>query len=226
MKSGLAFVGSILVSGTQRRHLFRWIESQRSGYLLNKPSPWLTFDAIEFLKDLVPTALAVFEYGSGGSTLFWLAVGSVCISVEHDPDWYEVVSQRIRSNKAADYRLVLPEVKNHGSPQSDYSDPDAYASADERFHNCSFQRYVSQIDQFPDQHFDIILIDGRARPSCIKHSVSKVKIGGMLVVDNSERDYYFTKTRAYLEPFQVKEFPGAGPLGKHFWKTSIFIRSS
>ncbi|MES1224680.1 MAG: hypothetical protein ABUT20_54815, partial [Bacteroidota bacterium] len=36
----------------------------------------------------------------------------------------------------------------------------------------------------------LILIDGRARTSCIKHAVGKLKPSGFLILDNAERKYY------------------------------------
>lgn len=49
------------------------------------------------------------------------------------------------------------------------------------------------IKKFPDNYFDIVLVDGRSRPSCLFHSLNKVKKGGLLVLDNAEREYYLCK---------------------------------
>jgi predicted O-methyltransferase YrrM len=87
-----------------------------------------------------------------------------------------------------------------------------------------FALYVKQIDEFPDEYFDIILIDGRARPSCIKRSVSKVKPGGLLILDNSEREYYLAKAIEYLKAFQRNEFYGLVSSVPVISKTDIFIR--
>ena len=47
--------------------------------------------------------------------------------------------------------------------------------------------YATFIDSFPDHSFDLIVIDGRARAACIQHAIRKVKKGGYLLIDNSER---------------------------------------
>jgi hypothetical protein len=53
------------------------------------PVPWYTFPAVEYLEQLDFKGRKVFEYGSGNSTLWWLAKGANVASVENDRDWYE-----------------------------------------------------------------------------------------------------------------------------------------
>jgi hypothetical protein len=122
-----------------------------------------------------------------------------------------------------DYRLVLPEPAEN-KKASDIADPNLYLSKDVLSLGYDFRNYVCQIDPYPDNYFDIVSIDGRARPSCIMHSVSKVKVGGMLILDNAERKYYFTKTKDYLGNYEKKEFWGVGPIGVNLWKTDIYLR--
>src|SRR6185312_3507964 len=83
---------------SQRRHLPTWVASMRKNYLLTKPSPWVTFDAIDHIENYLRSQrrpLRAFEYGSGGSTLYWQSRQVECVSVEHDPAWYELVRERI-----------------------------------------------------------------------------------------------------------------------------------
>lgn len=217
----MRFAKTIAASSDQRKHLPAWLRSLTPNYLLSAPSPWLTFDAIEFIGKHIPLPQRVFEYGSGGSTLFWLSLGATCVSIEHDPQWYDVVKQRCRSRSELTYKLVPPEPADSNA---DVADPAEYASADQRYREHSFYHYVSQIDHFPDGTFDVVLVDGRARPSCIAHSAAKVKSGGLLVLDNAERDYYLSRTRNYLEPFGEQGFWGVGPAGWNMWRTVVFVR--
>jgi hypothetical protein len=50
--------------------------------------------------------------------------------------------------------------------------------------------YVKSIEDYPDGYFDLVVVDGRARPSCILHSMQKVKVNGILLLDNADRSYY------------------------------------
>ncbi|MCI0621946.1 MAG: hypothetical protein L0387_09790 [Acidobacteria bacterium] len=223
--SQFTFLLSLLYCPRQCKHVFRWLRSLQRDYLLNQPSPWLTFDAIQFLEGHLRRDMRIFEYGSGGSTLFWLTWGASCVSVEHDQCWHALVCQRLGSSTAIDYRLVTPQLN---PPEQkipvDWADPEECVSSDETYRGSNFRNYVSQIDEFPDDSFDLVLIDGRARPGCIKHSRCKVKIGGLLVVDNADRDYYFAQTLTYLENFERRHFFGAGPLNSYPWMTDIFLR--
>lgn len=217
------FILHLLCSHTQREHIFRWIKSLQPDYLLDQLSPWLTFDAIEFLKPRLREGMRVFEYSSGGSTLFWLRYGALCVSIEHNPDWYKLMHHRLKGMEKIDYRLVLPEPAEDKGAR-DIADPNRYLSEDVLSLGYNFRDYVCQLDPFPDNYFDIVSIDGRARPSCLMHSVTKVKVGGMLILDNAERSYYFAKTKDYLENYEKKEFFGVGPVCENMWKTNIYLR--
>ncbi|NVO13646.1 MAG: SAM-dependent methyltransferase [Rhodoplanes sp.] len=54
-----------------------------------EPLPWLTYPAIDFLDSLELRGRRVFEFGSGGSTLFWARRGATVCSVEHHVPWFE-----------------------------------------------------------------------------------------------------------------------------------------
>ena len=183
--------------------------------------PWLTFDAADELQKRLPSNPVVFEYGSGGSTLFWLKHGARCTSVEHDEQWYAQVRQRVGDPTRLDYRLVLPEP---AAADGDPTDPRGYRSTAPAFRHHAFMNYARQIDEFPDEHFDVVLVDGRARPSCLMHAAPKVKRGGFLVLDNAERDYYTAKTSGYLNRFSQRQFFGVGPGSRTMWRTDIYQR--
>ncbi|MGD0612699.1 MAG: hypothetical protein ABSB41_14420 [Anaerolineales bacterium] len=70
-----------------------------------------------------------------------------------------------------DYRFVQPEYNGY---HGDISNPDDYVSGSPDYQGYTFKKYVAQIDEFKPDYFDIVLVDGRARPSCIKHAVGKV----------------------------------------------------
>ncbi len=210
-----------------RQHLLWWLRSQQRDYLLNTPCPWLVFDAILALRAQMRPDMRVFEYGSGGSTLFWLAnQATQVVSIEHNPEWFRVVSERVRGKSAIDIRLVLPEALEQPDHRHDPADPALYQSDDEEFRGCSFQKYASQIDAFPDESFDVLLVDGRARPSCIAHGAAKVKVGGMLILDNAERAYYLDKTQQHLRSFAGRFLAGMGPRNPAVWTTVLFVRRS
>lgn len=50
--------------------------------------------------------------------------------------------------------------------------------------------YNKEIELFPNEYFYLIIVDGRDRVKCIESSIPKLKQGGWLILDNSEREYY------------------------------------
>lgn len=217
----------LLRTPRQLKHALKWLASQRQkDYLLDAPSPWMAFDAIDFIQARIAPGWRVFEYGSGGSTLFWLTYGAEVVSVEHDEHWYAMLQQRLRPYDTVDYRLVPPEPGDICEPHpGDIADPKCYRSGDPQFANkMNFRRYASVIDEFPDKHFDMVVVDGRVRPSCVMHGAPKVKPGGLLVLDNVDRMYYLEKTGPYLRGFTLHHFHGSTPQQRWYSHTSVYVK--
>jgi len=184
--------------------------------------PWLCFGAIDFIKQIVKKDFVVFEYGSGGSTLFWSQRVNKVISIEHDKEWYEKMAtefQKLGINNV-DYKLMAAENDDEFTTKS-IGNPKHYISDDIMFKGKKFESYTKQIDSFPDSYFDVIVVDGRARPSCILHAQNKLKKGGYLIIDNTERGYY-TEVFSFNKPlWDVRKFYGPVPYIGHFSETSV-----
>jgi predicted O-methyltransferase YrrM len=185
--------------------------------------PWLTFGAIRVLKKLLDSRSVVFEYGCGGSTFFFADRAQKVVCVEHDPAWADLVLKRLSEKGIRNVDLVVKEPgEEHSLTVADPSDPDSYASSDEHFTGRSFREYVQVIDQYPDESFDIILIDGRARPSCFKHARKKLRPGGAIIWDNMERDYYWKSMGQLSSAYKMTDCPGPCPFLRHFTRTTIW----
>lgn len=174
------------------------IESKKTP--LDLELPWITIIAKDHIDDFLKTKsksdVKVFEFGSGGSSLFFLKYSNQVVSVEHDKKWFELVSNKVKQKSVAGWtgQLIEPEsIEKNSHSKLDAGNPQHYYTTDEIFLNCTFKDYASYIDKFPDNYFDIVLVDGRSRPSCIYHSINKVKKGGLLILDNAEREYYLSK---------------------------------
>lgn len=158
--------------------------------------PWFVHEAILYLEEILEPGMTCFEWGSGSSTL-WLAVDLQAVSVvsmEHDREWYT-------QNKA--------ELEKHGVT------------------NCQLNLaalgagYEPYILNYPDAHFDLVIVDGRNRSLCIAVAVNKVKPGGILVLDNSEREQYQGAIGVYLETWERSDFICQGG-GEKGWTTSVW----
>ena len=223
LESDIKFLIRLAVNPAQFKHVLRWIKSRRKEHLHQAPVPWMVFDAIDFINSHLAIGARIFEYGSGDSTLFWLSRGAQVVSVEHDPVYFAKLRKIIGAHNLLEYSLVEPQ-RIQNSKDRNPSNPDDYVSSNEMFAEHLFSDYVSQIDKFPDNSFDMVVIDGRARPSCIKHSIKKVKIGGLLVLDDSDRKYYLEEAAVFLNNYDHAVFRGVKPGLALFAETSVFIR--
>lgn len=219
------FVLVVFTQPSQWRYLPEWLRSFRKGYLIDRQIPWLCFPAIEYLEAETPNSPRVFEYGSGASTLFWLRKGGTVTSVEHDAQWYKILLQLLGEESRVDYRLMEAEDLDPSIVPSP-ADPNVAHSGNEKYAHSDFTKYVTQIDEFPDEYFDVVVVDGRSRAACVGHAVPKVKPGGMLVLDNSNREYYLANTQHLLADFTRLRFWGLIPTVHVYDSTDIYIKRS
>ena len=187
--------------------------------------PWMNYGAIDFLKAHTRVDMHIFEYGSGSSTLFWANRVKEVISIEHDAEWSKNVQKQLDNKRLSNVQLLLivPEKKEF-IDKKDIADPHQYSTDDEMWGSFSFEKYVLKINEYPDNYFDFVVVDGRARPSCIAASANKIKVGGYMVVDNSERAYYFSNNGQSLRSTHWKRIDFCGPVPglNHFHETSFF----
>lgn len=176
--------------------------------------PWLVYAATDWLQSYLEPEMQVFEWGSGGSTLFLASRVRSVITVEHDPDWYSVVSRRLLDGNVHNVSLVLCEPEKTKSPE-------IYYSTAEEYEGLSFQCYAELIDVHPNDTFDLVIVDGRARPACMVHALAKVCPGGYLMLDNSNREIYECGKQA-VSTWPSREFYGPGPCNEYPWATTIW----
>lgn len=79
--------------------------------------------------------------------------------------------------------------------------------------------------------FDILLVDGRDRNMCIEWSLSTVKPGGLVVLDNSERSKYnkakgIMKAKGYTPIHFVQKVRDDCGFAYPNWTTTIWVLSS
>lgn len=205
----------------------RWWYYLNSGSLDDR-QPWMVFSAIDFLDRVLEKNMSVFEYGSGGSTLFFADRVSQVVSVEHNPEWHARVAKRLGELGIANCSLFLAEpAADPATAGKDYHEPGSYVSSDAHYAGMSFREYASKIDAYPDRHFDLVVIDGRSRASCFKHSVNKVKSGGYLVLDNSDVEDYSRIIEALDgqgRSWRKRVFRGPIPYVPHFCETTVWKR--
>jgi hypothetical protein len=206
-------------------YYFQWVHSLNKKLSIKEyDKPWFTFKAIKWLNNYLKPDMIVFEYGSGASTLYLLNKVKKIISIEHDANWYNTLTTIIKEMKTSnlDYILIEPEILSLNT--IDVDSPDAYRSGSRGYDKLDFSKYVKLIDNYPNETFDLIIIDGRSRASCIKHSINKIKKTGVILLDNSDRGRYQKAISIYLNDFKSKHFYGIGPYSTGRWQTSIYFK--
>jgi len=146
-----------------------------------RSTPWLTEGSINFLeKFLKKTKNAkILEFGMGSSTVWLLNRCSYLVSIEHNKEWFNAIKEKISQNKSL--TMILRESKQIG-------DTDLLEIS-----------YADEAQKFSNNFFDVVLIDGRNRVECFIESEPKLKEGGLMMLDNSERIEYKQIHEAYKE---------------------------
>ena len=204
-----------MVRRRQRMPLLR----RRERTTLDDRLPWFGDEAVEWLHGYLKPAMNVFEWGTGGSTLFFAERAASVVAVEHDPAWHAQVQSVLRRRRVRNAQLLLRE------PTPMPSVPEAYRSTEERFVRHSFQSYAEAIDVYGDEFFDLVSVDGRARPGCMKHAVRHVRPGGCLLLHDSERAEY-DAGKAYLAAWPARVMRGNGLHNPCPTETTIWQRPS
>lgn len=160
--------------------------------------PWMCFSATRWLEKQMTSDSRLFEFGSGGSTLFWSARAGHVISVEHDAGWYEKVKMTLDEKRQnIDYRLV-----------------DVDGSADS-------SAYAKSIENEEDGSLDFVVVDGIFRVECLRAALPKVKPGGFLILDNSQRKEYAEGIEE-LSAYPKWEFEGITPTTVMLPRTTVW----
>jgi hypothetical protein len=132
-----------------------------------EPVPWITYPAMHWLDRVLAPHHTVFEFGSGGSTLFLADRVARIVSVEHDAAWAEMVRTQLPMN--AELHLAA----THGDESiletgGDYTD----------------------VLLRQDHAFDLIVVDGRARNACVSAAADMVAPNGIVLLDDADRLQY------------------------------------
>ncbi len=154
--------------------------------------PWLCFPAVKWLKKNLKKNMVVFEWGSGGSTIFIAKRVKKLISIEHSYNWYKITKYALMENKISNCNLLL-KTKN----------------------------YSSTIKKFPDNFFDLIFIDGIERNQCVKEAIPKIRKNGFIMLDNTDKEE-FSSGIELLKDWKRKDFFGLVTFVKSCGKTSIW----
>jgi predicted O-methyltransferase YrrM len=133
--------------------------------------PWIAAQAVEILDHYLASNHIALEYGSGRSTAWIAKRVQRLVSVEADLGWHQIVTEQLQRANISNVDLRLCPLE-HGINDLWH-----------RTYNPT-PKYVAAANSFEDASLDFCLVDGQYREACIAAVASKLKPGGLLVLDN------------------------------------------
>lgn len=138
--------------------------------------PWMDKSEIGLIISYLKPSYKMFEWGCGGSTLYFSKYVSLYRSVEHNEKWFNKISPKIEKNT----ELYL------------YNNTDNYIS------------YINAVKKH-NTIYDAILVDGRQRLACAIAAKDFIKPNGILFVhDYFNREYYSDIENFYVLVDSIK----------------------
>lgn len=188
------------------------ISQSREGYLLDigwdkcletgkpvdkhgNPIPWVTYSFIDFISGRMTKGLQMLEYGCGNSTIFYAKQGCDVTAVEHVQEWLDIVRPQLPANAQVLHVDLVPG--------GDYA----------------------QTAKRLGKAWDIIIVDGRDRVNCTIHSSDYLSEGGVLILDDSERERYKPAyTHMAAKGYRHIDFWGISPGLFYRKSTTVFYK--
>jgi len=215
---GLEEIARLVVSDSALKD-YGWFLSSRRKQSIDKngdPIPWLTYPAIDFLKERLSKEMLVFEYGSGGSTIWFSNLVGSIDSVEHEPKWHHQVQKQ--TAKRLNVKVSLSKLK----PE--------HVSLD--YHTLAFLNdyeendYISRV-KASGIKYDLIIVDGLFRNICTILSAKYIKDNGVIILDNTNYAEELSECILYMKKsgFKRLDFSGMSPIVGQKSCTTIFYKS-
>jgi len=117
--------------------------------------PWMSHSEINLiLKHLSPEKI-MLEWGSGGSTNTFSQHVKKYYSIEHDDSWAEKMQEKLNSNVEYHHVQQSPGYPSNIPLRNIHSNLVT-----------SYKNYIEHVHSLNENHFDVVLIDGRCRKWC------------------------------------------------------------
>jgi 16S rRNA G966 N2-methylase RsmD len=182
-----------------------YLQAKKS-YIIERPVPFIVYEAINFMNDILKPGTKVLEFGSGNSTLWFLEKKCDVTSIEHDTLWYKTVNDYAQS--ASFNKQVMEQFS---------------------FKNTQKEATWALLDKTENESFDLILVDGsndfNNRNECIEKSISKLKKGGWMVLDNSDHPNNWPGGLYMDSLYKRVRFTGFTPMGLYISQTSFWQKT-
>jgi len=166
--------------------------------------PWFSYSAIEFFEGFLRPSMRIFEYGGGGSTIFFAKRTAHVVSIENNQEWADKIRTVLNREKIQKARVEFHPFEPNdraGFVQSSY------------------------LNSLKKESPDVIVIDGceediQLRPICFQLAETVIRPGGSIIVDDAWR---YTDIIKNNKAKQRREFQSAGPCRLGVTSTDIYF---
>jgi hypothetical protein len=144
-------------------------------YEITHPSePWIAQGAVQYCDRHITRDHVGLEWGSGRSTAWFGSRLKSLLSIEYNADWQKQVAAQLHQKHLThvECRYIALE---HPPSQPTVA------------HYTPTPAYVQAIADFADSSLDFVVVDGHYRQACVLAALNKLKPGGLLLVDNTNR---------------------------------------
>lgn len=173
---------------------------------LDKGLPWWSYEAIDWVKQYLKPQAKIFEWGSGGSTVFLSKYCQQLISVENDEEWMGKTKKKLESKRIENVTLVKKTLN---------------LTNENQFKDCGYFKALSE-------NFNFIVIDGEdafgpdclwsSRETCFERAENWINPQGFILVDDSWR---YPKILKSTKAKKVIRFQSIGPCRKGVTTTDL-----
>ena len=136
-----------------------WSAAAKRLFAYRPQVPMISYRARRVIAGLLSVESQMVEFGAGNSTPWFAERVKHLLSVEDDPAWHDYVNTTLAAKAVTNVTLSLRAAS-------------AYAD-------------LSNIE---DNSLDFVLVDGSDRTGCVLSAAPKIKMGGFLYLDNSDKD--------------------------------------
>ncbi len=162
--------------------------------------PWIVPAAIGWLRRRIRPDWSVLELGAGRSTVWFARRAGAVLSFEDNEWWAEQTRERLDE-------LGLDNVDLRVEP---------------------IEELLGCVAELPDDAFDLVVMDFLEAPTVsrvdvLKPAMKKVKPGGLLLLDDSDRPGYAGAFQL-LDGWRFRKFVGVKDEWPEACETSIFAR--
>jgi predicted O-methyltransferase YrrM len=163
--------------------------------------PWIVPAAIGWLRRRIRSDWSVLELGSGRSTAWFARRAGRVISFEDNEYWYPRTKERLEEAGVRNVDLRLRAVEN----------------------------FPGEVASLADSSFDLVVVDFLEAPTvtridCLKPAMERVRPGGYLLLDDSDRPGY-AEAFELLAGWGFRSFTGIKDEWPEACETTIFRRS-